>query len=199
MQNVKNRQAISHRLQLHLKKYWRLHVRALPVLVCLVLFSCTPMPGLVLAFQKVNIGRGILRSPFIGLKNFEFLFKTQDAWVITRNTVCYNRVFITLDMALALILNELLSQRLAKGIQTLLIMPHFLSMAVIAMIVSAFMGKQYGLVNAVRQMMGLMAVDWYIMRSVWPPLLAFINAWKTVGYSAVVYLATISVISHENY
>ena len=102
-------------------------------------------------------------------------------------------------LILSLILNELLSQRLAKGIQTILIMPHFLSMAVIAMIVSAFMGKQYGLVNAVRQMLGLKAVDWYITRSVWPPLLVFINAWKTVGYSAVVYLATISGISHEYY
>ena len=143
MQNIKNRQTIAHRLQLHLKKYWRLHVMALPVIVCLVLFSYALM--------------------------------------------------------LSLMLNELLSQRLAKGIQTILIMPHFLSMAVIAMIVSAFMGKQYGLVNAVRQMMGLKAVDWYITRSVWPPLLVFINAWKTVGYSAVVYLATISGISHEYY
>lgn len=203
MQNVRNRQAPAQRLRQHLKKYWRLHVMALPVLICLALFSYAPMLGLVMAFQKVNIGKGILHSPFIGLKNFEFLFKTQDAWVITRNTVCYNLVFITLNTALALILslilNELLSQRLAKGIQTILIMPHFLSMAVIAMIVSAFMGKQYGLVNAVRQMLGLKAVDWYITRSVWPPLLVFINAWKTVGYSAVVYLATISGISHEYY
>ena len=203
MQNVKDKQTLAHRLRLHGRKYWRLHVMALPVLICLALFSYAPMLGLVMAFQKVNIGKGILRSPFIGLKNFEFLFKTQDAWVITRNTVCYNLVFITLDTSLALILslilNELLSQRLAKGIQTILIMPHFLSMAVIAMIVSAFMGKQYGLVNAVRQMLGLKAVDWYITRSVWPPLLVFINAWKTVGYSAVVYLATISGISHEYY
>lgn len=202
MQYVK-KGSLARRFRLHTQKYWRLHVMALPVLVCLILFAYAPMLGLVMAFQKVNVGKGILHSPFIGFKNFEFLFATQDAWIITRNTVCYNVVFILLNTSLALILslilNELLSKRLAKGIQTILMMPHFLSMAVIAMIVSAFLGKQYGLVNSVREMLGMKSVDWYTTRSIWPPLLVFINAWKSVGYSAVVYLATISGISNEYY
>lgn len=202
MQSVKKR-SFPQRFRLHCQKYWRLHVMALPVLICLILFSYAPMLGLVMAFQKVNVGKGILHSPFIGFKNFEFLFTTQDAWIITRNTVCYNVVFILLNTSLALILslilNELLNKRLAKGIQTVLMMPHFLSMAVIAMIVSAFLGKQYGLVNAIRATFGLKSVDWYTQRSIWPPLLVFINAWKSVGYSAVVYLATVSGISNEYY
>lgn len=203
MDNSKRKRSFAQRMKLHGKKYWQLHVMALPVLICLLLFSYAPMLGLVMAFQKVNVGKGILKSPWIGLKNFEFLFATQDAWIITRNTVAYNVVFIllntSLSLILSLILNELRSKTVAKGIQTILMMPHFLSMAVIAMIVSAFLGKQYGLVNAVRNMMGLKAVDWYMTKSIWPPLLVFINAWKGVGYSAVVYLATISGISREYY
>lgn len=181
-----------------------LYIMALPGVALLVLFSYLPMGGLVLAFKKYNVQKGIFGSPFNGFDNFKFLFATSDAFIITRNTVLYNIVFIFLNMALAVVLSLMLSSlrsgRLAKVLQTIYLMPNFLSWAVVAIIVSAFLERSYGYVNHILQMFGQEElVDWYKQIAIWPPLLVFINAWKGVGYQAVVYLAVISGISSDYY
>lgn len=190
------------------KKYraedWQLYVMAAPTIIFLLIFCYAPMFGLVMAFQELNITKGIFGSPFVGLANFKFLFATTDAWIITRNTVCYNLVFIALNMVLAvtlaMLLSELRSQKTAKVLQTIYMLPYFLSWAVVAIIVTAFLDKQNGLVNnIIRQLGGKGNVDWYKRRDVWPFLLVGINAWKGVGYSTVLYLAVISGISHDYY
>ena len=176
---------------------------ALPTVIGLILFAYWPMFGIIVAFQNFDVTKGFFHSPFVGLKNFEFLFQTRDAWRITRNTVCYNAVFILLGtfsaIALAVALNELYSPGLAKVLQTIFIMPNFLSIAVVAIIVYAFLSPSNGFVNTIIHNMGGVGKSWYTYPKVWPPLLVFINLWKGVGYSAVVYLATIAGISHEYY
>ncbi len=186
-----------------LQKHWRLHLLALPVLIYLLIFSYAPMFGVILAFERYSVAKGFFGSPWLGLKNFEFMFKTQDAWRITRNTVLYNIAFITvnttLSVLLALILNEMFIKRLSKTIQTMLIMPYFLSMSVVAIVVYAFIGPR-GVVNTTLKAMGQPGnTYWYTYRPLWPFLLVFINAWKGVGYTAIVYVASISGISNEYY
>ncbi len=184
-----------------------LHVMAAPTVIWLLIFCYLPILGLVMAFQNFNITRGILESEFIGLKNFQFLFTTSDAWNITKNTVLYNLVFIVLNMVLAvtmsLLLSELRNRVLAKGLQTIYMLPHFLSWAVVMIVVSAFLNYDYGMVNHLFRNLGWQdanaIVDWYQNRSLWPPLLVFINAWKGVGYQTVLYLAVISGISNDYY
>ena len=179
-----------------------LYIMALPGVLILILFSYLPMGGLVLAFKKYNVQKGIFGSPFNGFDNFKFLFSTSDAYIITRNTVLYNIAFIFLNMIIAVILSLMLSslrsKRGAKTFQTLYMMPYFLSWAVVAIIVTAFLEKSNGFVNYFLQQLGQEgAVDWYQRISIWPPLLVFINAWKGVGYQAVMYLAVISGISSD--
>ncbi len=181
-----------------------LHLMALPVVIYLLIWCYTPMVGLVMAFQDLNIAKGVFTSPFVGLKNFKFLFASSDAWIITRNTVCYNLVFIVVNMCLAIVLSLLLSElrsaRYAKVLQTVFMMPHFLSITVVAIIVNAFLSRNYGLVNQViRSLGGAGKTNWYMRRELWPPLLVFVHAWKGVGYSTVLYLAVISGISDEYY
>ena len=182
-----------------------LYFMALPTVVWLVVFCYIPILGLVMAFQDLNITKGILGSPYVGLKNFKFLFTTTDAWVITRNTVCYNLVFILVNMMLAvlmaLLLSELRSRITAKGLQTIYMLPYFLSWAVVAIILSAFLDRDYGLINRIMIGLGKQTgkVDYYTNRALWPPLLVGINAWKGVGYQTVLYLAVISGISTEYY
>lgn len=181
-----------------------LHLMALPVLIYLLIFAYTPMIGLVMAFQDLNIAKGPFSSPFVGFKNFEFLFASSDAWVITRNTVCYNIVFIIVNLVLAvvmsLMLSELHSKRYGKTLQTIYMMPYFLSITVISIIVTAFLSRNYGMVNRVIKALGGSGkTNWYNQRAFWPPFLVFVNAWKGVGYSTVLYLAVISGISDEYY
>ncbi len=203
MQGVEQARKRKTSLLTEFKKHWRLHVLALPVVVYLLIFHYAPMFGVLLAFERYSVVRGFFGSTWLGLRNFGFMFETQDAWRITRNTVLYNIAFITvnttLSVLLALVLNEMYLKRLSKTIQTMLIMPYFLSMSVIAIVVWGFIGPK-GVVNTMLKLLGGTGnPNWYTYRPLWPFLLVFISAWKGVGYTAIVYVASISGISSEFY
>lgn len=177
---------------------------ALPTIIFLLMFCYAPMFGLVMAFQDFKVDKGFFGSQFVGLNNFKFLFSSTDAWVITRNTVCYNVVFIIVNTSLAIVmslmLSELHSSKLAKTLQTIYMLPYFLAWTVVAIVLSGFLDRGYGLVNKIIQAVGGKGkTDWYKERELWPWLFVFLNAWKGVGYSTVLYLAVISGISNDYY
>ena len=192
------------KVRLFRKKDIPLYIMALPTIVWLIMFCYLPMSGLVLAFEKYNVKDGIFGSQFVGLKNFEYLFTTTDAFIITRNTVLYNLVFIALNLLLsvliALLLNEIRSKRVGKTYQTIYMMPYFLSWAVVSILLTAFLDYNNGFVNKILQLMGESGkTDWYKVKKIWPFLLVFINAWKNVGYQAVLFIAVISGIPNDYY
>lgn len=181
-----------------------LYVMALPTVIFLIIFCYMPMIGLVMAFQDYNVNLGMFGSKFVGLANFEYLFTTTDAWIITRNTVCYNLVFMVVNnclaMAMAMLLSELTARRYAKVLQTIYMLPYFLSWTVVAIVVTAFLDRDKGLVNQIiKAMGGTGKTNWYQQKALWPLLLVGLNAWKGVGYGTVLYLAVISGISHDFY
>jgi len=170
-----------------------------------MIFCYAPMVGLVMAFQRLDISRGVFTSPFVGLKNFEFIFATTDAFIITRNTVLYNIAYIIVNMLLAvlmaLLLSSLRSGGAAKTYQTIYMMPYFISWTAVQIAVYAFLERDNGVVN---QVIALITgekslTNWYQSLPFWPPFLVFINAWKGVGYQTVLYLAVISGISTDYY
>ena len=185
------------------RQQWMLWAMALPALVLLLVFNYLPMIGLIMAFQDLDFSKGIFTSPWCGLQNFKFLFATSDAWVITRNTVAYNVTFIIvntfLSVALALAINELTNKTFSKVVQTIFIMPYFLSMVVVGMVVFGFLNPTAGFVNNVLESLGMKPVSWYNDPKPWPYLFVFISAWKNVGYSSVIYTAVISGISKDYY
>lgn len=192
------------KVRLFRKKDIPLYIMAFPTIVWLIMFCYLPMSGLVLAFEKYNVKDGIFGSQFVGLKNFEYLFTTTDAFIITRNTVLYNLVFIALNLLLsvliALLLNEIRSKRVGKTYQTIYMMPYFLSWAVVSILLTAFLDYNNGFVNKILQLMGESGkTDWYKVKKIWPFLLVFINAWKNVGYQAVLFIAVISGIPNDYY
>ncbi len=177
---------------------------ALPTIIFLLMFCYAPMFGLVMAFQDFKVDKGFFGSQFVGLRNFQFLFSSTDAWTITRNTVCYNVVFIIVNTSLAIVmslmLSELHSSKLAKTLQTIYMLPYFLAWTVVAIVLSGFLDRGYGLVNKIIQAVGGKGkTDWYKERELWPWLFVALNAWKGVGYSTVLYLAVISGISNDYY
>ena len=181
-----------------------LFLMSLPTVVYLFIFAYLPMVGIIIAFQDYHNQKGIFGSNFVGFKNFQFLFSTTDAFVITRNTVLYNIAFIIFNMVvalfLALMMSMLRSQRTAKTIQTIYMLPYFLSYAVINIVLYAFLDRSFGLVNGIFAALDLPSkTNWYHQMSLWPPLLIFVNAWRGVGYQTVLFLAVISGISHELY
>ncbi|MDA3734074.1 ABC transporter permease subunit [Niameybacter massiliensis] len=176
---------------------------ALPALIIMMLFKYLPMAGIMLAFKKFSVRKGIFGSDWIGLDNFEFLFKSSDAFIITRNTICYNVIFIILDLmiavALAIALNELLNKRRAKVFQTIFMAPYFLSWVVVSFVAYAFFSMDDGFINHLLLNLGLQPINWYNDKTYWPYILVFFQIWKTVGYSTVMYLGCLTGISNEYY
>nr|WP_223067688.1 ABC transporter permease subunit [Paenibacillus caui] len=176
----------------------------LPGVVFLLVNNYLPMFGIVIAFKNINYTDGILGSPWVGFTNFNFLFATEDAWIITRNTVLYNLVFITLNLviavAVAIGLSELKSKLAAKFYQSIMFFPYFLSMVVVSYLVFGFLNVEYGFINkGVLALFGMNEVEWYSEPKYWPLILPLINIWKGVGYSCVIYLAAIIGIDSEYY
>jgi len=97
-----------------LKRYRALFLMLVPGLLYLLINNYLPMFGVMIAFKDINYAKGILGSDWIGFKNFEYLFKTADAWLITRNTILYNGSFIVVNtvlaIAVAILLNEIRSK-----------------------------------------------------------------------------------------
>jgi len=181
-----------------------LFILAAPAVIWLLIFAYGPMAGVIIAFQNFNSVKGIFHSAFVGLKNFEFLFTTSSAFIITRNTVLYNLVFIAFNIGMALLFAMMLTmvrnRRSSKVLQTVYMLPFFLSYAVLNIVVYAFLNSNYGVVNGILSALGQPSnVNWYFQKSLWPPLLVFINAWRGVGYQTVLFLAVISGISKDYY
>lgn len=180
------------------KMAWRyryLYLLMLPGLIYLLINNYLPMAGLVIAFKKVNFRTGIWSSPWCGLENFKYLFATKDAWIITRNTILYNLVFIILGLvvsvALAIFLSEMRSKKMRSLHQGCLLIPYIISYVVVSYLVYAFLGSN-GLINkGILQEMGKNSVNWYLESKYWPFILVFVNTWKNAGYASVIYLATI--------
>lgn len=138
------------------------------------------------------------------MKNFEYLFASKDSYIIIRNTLLYNSLFIVLNMALplgfALMLNEMKNRFLSKLHQTIMFLPYFLSMIVISYLVYGFMSDERGYFNGtLLPALGLDSVRWYFTKEVWPIVLPIINTWKNMGYYTVVYMAAIIGIDEEYY
>ena len=184
-------------------KYKALLIMLLPGLLVFILFSYLPMFGVIIAFKKINYQLGILGSPFVGLDNFKFLFATTDAWRITRNTIMYNLLFIISDVFLAVgvavLMREIWQAKATKFYQTLIILPYFLSMVVVAYLVYGFLNPQYGFFNKIRESMGFFGINWYYEPKYWPFILPITHWWKGLGYQSIVYLASIAGLDKELY
>lgn len=187
-----------------LNKNFPLFIMALPGVTLLIAFSYLPLFGLIIAFKDVHYDIGILKSPWIGFKNFEFLFRSPDAFIITRNTILYNLAFIVLGnvaaIATAIALSEMRSRFMAKFYQSVMFLPYFLSWIVVAYMAFAFLSVDLGILNRViLPKLGLQAVAWYFEEKPWPIILILANLWKYTGYNAVIYLAAITGIDPEYY
>ena len=188
------------------KKYnWKkdlpLFAFMIPGLAYLFINNYLPMFGIFIAFKNVNYAKGLLKSDWAGFDNFKFLFKTKDAYIMLRNTLCYNLVFIVLGVILAvtvaIIMNEIGKTLLAKFVQPLIVFPNMISMVIVAYIGYAFLNSQTGFIN--HSIMQDNPVAWYSSPQYWPFIIILVNAWRSTGYSSIVYMSGIAGIDKELY
>lgn len=186
-----------------------LSILGVPTFIWFVLFCYIPMFGIIIAFKRYlpMYGKGfigsLIGSKWVGLTNFKFLFATPDTAIMFRNTILYNVVFISLGtflaVALAIMISELYSKKLAKVCQTAMFLPHFLSWVVASYFVFSFLSVDKGVLNNMLEGMGYDKIQWYMQPQYWPFIITISFLWKSIGYSMVVYLASISGIDKSLY
>ncbi len=192
------------------KKTLVLITMALPAAIWLLLIRYLPMFGIVLSFKNYRIYskdpsliNNIMHSKWVGFDNFKFLFTTTDSWVMIRNTIGYNALWIVLGLviavAIAILMNELTQKFAAKAYQTMMFFPYFLSWVVVSYFVFAFLSPENGLFTTMQKNMGITPTEWYSDARPWPYILTIANLWKNIGYSCVLYIAAISGIDSTQY
>ena len=179
----------------------RAHVlMALPAFLVLFFIMYVPMAGLVMAFKKYDFQLGIFGSPWNGLENFKILMASKATFIqMTENTLMYYVIFTAvgtvLNVVLAIAIDQCVFKRCAKTMQTLMIIPVFISYAAVQFIVYAFISTDTGILN---KSLG-MTTRFYSTAAVWPLLLTIVKIWKDTGYGSVLYMSVLAGVDTELY
>ena len=185
-----------------LRTNYQYYLLLLPAVGLITLFQFVPLYGLSIAFKDFNIFQGIAASPWVGWTHFERVFSDPAFFRVLRNTVLislYKLVFLfPLPIILAILLNEVKNVVFKRSVQTVIYLPHFLSWVIVSGLFISILGTE-GIVNEMiapfvdRPIRFLMDRNWF--RSI----LVATEGWKTIGWSAIVYLAAITGIDPQLY
>lgn len=186
-----------------LKKNKMLFLMLLPAFAFFLVNSYIPMAGIYYAFTKYNYRGGLFGSPFVGMQNFEFLWKSGTLATITRNTILYNIVFIVLgnflQIFVAILISRMITRRFKKTVQSFMFLPYFVSPVILGVLVYNLFNYEHGFINGVITALGGTPLDVYNTPSYWPVIITVFYLWKELGYGMVVYLASITGISNDYY
>jgi putative aldouronate transport system permease protein len=184
-----------------LKNNRTLILMCLPAILFFFIFSYLPMPGVYLAFIKYNYNLGIFGSPFAGLDNFKFLILSGQLWKLTSNTVLYNICFIllgnTLQVFVAILLNEISGKWFKKITQTIMFLPYFISAVIVGLFAYNVLNFDNGLLNSILKSLQMDPIKAYETPGIWPIIIICTFLWQSTGYGSIVYFAAIMGIDSE--
>lgn len=181
-----------------------LYLMMVPGLAYLILNNYIPMSFTIIAFKNFNFQKGIWGSDFNGFKNFETLFSTRDSFIILRNTIGYNLVFIVLSLVvglgIAILVDELRSKKAKRFYQMAYLIPYMISITVVSYIVYALLSTDTGFINTtILKALGKDKVSWYASPKYWPFILVLVNQWKWLGYNSIIYYSSVISIDSSFY
>ncbi|MDF2484072.1 MAG: protein lplB [Herbinix sp.] len=192
--------AVNRRL---IKKNLDLYLFLIPGILFIIVFRYMPMYGLTTSFQEYNIFSGILESPWVGFKNFNMLFTSRNFYSVLRNTlfISFGKILFTfpLSIFIAILINEIGRTFLKKTYQTVLYLPHFLSWVIVSGLVTAACSPSTGIINQVIVGLGGQPISFLMDNQWFRTVVIASEAWKEVGYSAIVFIAALTGINPELY
>jgi putative aldouronate transport system permease protein len=174
----------------------------LPGIAFLIIFSYVPMYGITLAFKTFMVNKGILGSPWVGLDNFKNLFSDSMFWNAFVSTFKMGFFYIltgfSAPLILAILINEVVSAKFKKTLQTIYTFPNFLSWVVVGGLMINFLSAN-GVINTLFDSLGFAKYEFLSDTNLIRPLLYMSNVWKGAGWGAIIYLAAIASINPEMY
>lgn len=180
-----------------------LYVMAAPGLLFFLIFSYLPIYGITIAFKDYNFSKGITGSEWVGFKNFDYFFTSDDFWIVLRNTLGLNLLFILFTtitaVLIALMFNEIRNKYFKRISQSLIFLPYFMSWIVVGMIVQSLFGGEEPMINNWLAGLGMEPMNWMFEAKLWPAILTVIRVWQGAGYLSIIFLAAITGIPEDLY
>jgi len=201
-QNLKTLKNPNKSIILDIVRNKEVYLILLPGIIWYVVFAYIPIFGLSLAFKTFKANMGIIKSPWVGLKNYVHVFQDPAFLESVFRTLKINTgrlIFqFPFPIFLALAINEVRIGKYKRVLQTIFTFPHFLSWVLVASIITNVL-SQTGMVNSIIKMTGVSPVNFLGSTTIFLPLIYITEIWKSSGWSAIIYLAAIAGIDTEQY
>lgn len=182
-------------------KNYELYLFLLPTLLYFAVFQYGPMYGVQIAFKNFIAVKGITGSPWVGFTHFERFFNSAQFTVILKNTLLLSLyellVAFPIPIVLALMINQVASQRFKKLVQTVTYAPHFISVVVIVGMLYLFLSPRSGLVNEVIRLLGGEPIFFMGSAEWFKSLFVFSGVWQNAGWSTIIYLAALTAVNPD--
>lgn len=178
-----------------LRREYPYYLMLIPGVAFTLIFSYLPMFGLVMAFQDFTPLKSFTGSDWVGLQNFKDMLALPTFWSVVRNTlaISVSKIILRLlvPLVIAILLNEVMSNRFKRVAQTVFFLPYFLSWAVMGGILRSLF-EYGGMVNGLLQSLGLERIM-FLGSNTWFPLIVIVSdVWKDMGYNMIIFLAAIT-------
>ena len=205
MKNVPDKdnmdQKMLHKIHAWVSRNWQLYLILLLPLAWLLIFRYLPIVGILIAFKDFSVRKGILGSNWVGLKYFIMFFKSGNFWQIFTNTLSLSFYTIIagfpIPIIFALALNEINNQKIKKSLQTISLMPYFISIVVLIGIFSQLFHLHFGIVNNILKAIGMQPTNILNESSAFRHLYVWSGIWQSFGFNAVLYIATLTTIDPQ--
>ena len=192
-----------HSVLVQVRRRWQLYMIILLPMLYLFIFKYIPMYGTLIAFKDYNVVKGILGSPWAGMKHFHYFIYSPDFWMIIRNTMLISLYSLAVGfpapIILALALNEIRNGFFKKTVQMVTYAPYFISTVVMVSMILLVLHPRNGIVNVAMEQFGLQSVNFMGEAQLFKTIYVFSDVWQTTGYAAIIYLAALSGINPELY
>lgn len=187
----------------HLWKHRYMYLMLVPAIAYYLIFCYGPMCGLVIAFKDFNPNKGILGSPWVGLAHFKDLFAMDKFYQVVWNTlrISIKRLIFgfPFPIIIALMLNELRSNKLRQTIQTTIYLPQFISWVVLGGIMMNLLSTNGGIVNGVIELFGGTPIGFLNDERYFEGTMIVSMIWKTFGWNTIIYLAALTGVDPQYY
>ena len=197
-----NRASFGYRTRKDFMRNWELYLLVLPVLIFYFLFSYKPMYGALIAFKNYKPALGFAGSPWVGFANFERFFTSPFFGRLLRNTLALSFELLIFGfpapIILALLLNEVTNKPFKKTVQTLTYLPHFISVIVVAGMLTDFC-MSTGLINDIIAFFGGERSPLLQNPQLYRTIYVISDIWQQVGWGSIIYLSALSGVDSQLY
>jgi len=187
----------------YIKKKKYLYLLLIPGVAYFIIFNYIPMYGIIIAFKDFNFAKGIIKSDWVGLEHFRYMFGLSDFYQVFWNSFFLGILRLVFGfpfpIILALLINEIRHRTYQRITQTVIYLPHFISWVVIGGILINFLSPSWGLVNIFLKQIGAEPIFFLAEEKYFRPIVILSSIWKESGWGSIIYLAAMSGINPELY